>query len=135
MATVIYNGFERADAYEAIATARASLQGSVVRSGAYALKLAWSGESYGAEARGRRRDVAVGGLATLYGLWLVYAAGLHYLLMCAMLFAPGILVYQRARRERGERVFTALEAAIAFALVALAVLAVVLIATGRLSPL
>jgi arginine:ornithine antiporter/lysine permease len=106
-----------------------------VFSGAYALKLAWSGEGYGAEARGRRRDVAVGGLATLYGLWLVYAAGLHYLLMCAMLFAPGILVYQRARRERRERVFTVLEAAIAFALVALAVLAVALIATGRLSPL
>ena len=106
-----------------------------VFSGAYALKLAWSGEGYGAEARGRRRDVAVGGLATLYGLWLVYAAGPQYLLMCAMLFAPGILVYRHARRERRERVFTAIEAPIAVALVALALLAVVLIATGRLSPL
>jgi arginine:ornithine antiporter/lysine permease len=105
-----------------------------VFSGAYALKLAWSGEGYGAGARGRRRDAVVGALATLYGLWLVYAAGLHYLLMCAILFAPGILVYQRARRECGERVFTALEAAIAIALVGLAVLAIVLIATERLSP-
>jgi arginine:ornithine antiporter/lysine permease len=115
--------------------ASAAILPPYVFSGAYALKLAWSGEGYGAEARGRRRDIAVGGLATLYGLWLVYAAGLHYLLMCAMLFAPGILVYQRARRERQERVFTTLEAVIAFAIVALAVLAVVLIATGRLSPL
>ena len=64
-----------------------------VLSGAYALKLALSGEGYGTGDRSRNWDVLVGALATLYGLWLVYAAGLNYLLMCAILFAPGILVY------------------------------------------
>ena len=73
-----------------------------VLSGAYALKLALSGEGYGASDRSRNQDILIGALATLYGLWLVYAAGLNYLLMCAVLFAPGILVYMQARRERGE---------------------------------
>ena len=64
-----------------------------VLSGAYALKLALRGEGYGAGDRSRNCDMIVGALATIYGIWLVYAAGLHYLLMCTVLFAPGILVY------------------------------------------
>ena len=77
-----------------------------VLSGAYALKLALSGDGYGS-GESRTRDVVVGAAATIYGLWLVYAAGVHYLLMCAVLFAPGIAVYLKARKERGERAFTA----------------------------
>jgi arginine:ornithine antiporter/lysine permease len=115
--------------------ASAAILPPYVFSGAYALKLAWSGETYSGDARGRRRDIAIGALATLYGIWLVYAAGLQYLLMCAILFAPGILVYRIARRERGERTFAGFEAAIAVALGLLALLALGLIATGRLSPL
>jgi hypothetical protein len=67
-----------------------------VFSGAYALKLALTGETYGAGDPSRNRDIAFGALATVYGLWLVYAAGLQYLLMCAVLFAPGIAVYDQA---------------------------------------
>jgi arginine:ornithine antiporter/lysine permease len=106
-----------------------------VFSGAYALKLALTGETYAAGDRGRSRDMAVGALATAYGLWLVYAAGLQYLLMCAVLFAPGIVVYIKARRERGQRAFTGVEVAIAVAIAALAVLAAWLMWTGRMSPL
>lgn len=106
-----------------------------VFSGAYALKLAWSGETYERDARSRKRDLIVGAIATLYGIWLVYAAGLSYLLMCAILFAPGIIVYAYARRERGERVFTPLESVLAAALIALAALAVWLIWNGTINPL
>lgn len=63
-----------------------------VFSGTYAVKLALSGESYGAQ-EGRSRDMAIGALATVYGAWLVYAAGPTYLLMCAILYAAGIPVY------------------------------------------
>ena len=48
-------------------------------------------------------------MATIYGLWLVYAAGLEYLLMCAILFAPGIVVFWLAKREHGEPVFKGFE--------------------------
>lgn len=106
-----------------------------VFSGAYALKLALTGETYSPDDRARRRDMLVGLIATLYGLWLVYAAGLNYLLMCAVLFAPGILVYARARREHGEPAFVGMEALIAIGIGVLAVLAIYLMWTGAISPL
>lgn len=106
-----------------------------VLSGAYALKLAVSGEGYAVGERARNRDAIIGLIATLYGLWLVYAAGLQYLLMCAVLFAPGILVYAKARSERGERTFVGYEYVIAAAVVVLALAAAWLMWTGRISPL
>jgi arginine:ornithine antiporter/lysine permease len=105
-----------------------------VFSGAYALKLALTGETYRAGEK-RTGDLVIGAVATIYGLWLVYAAGLQYLLMCAVLFAPGIIVYVKARREHGERTFTAIEVVIAVAIVALAVLAAWLMWKGTISPL
>ena len=106
-----------------------------VLSGAYALKLALSGEGYGTSDRSRNWDILVGALATVYGLWLVYAAGLNYLLMCAILFAPGILVFMQARRERGEPIFVGFELALAILIALLAVVAAYLMWTGVISPL
>jgi arginine:ornithine antiporter/lysine permease len=106
-----------------------------VFSGAYALKLAIVGETYSAGDRSRNRDMIVGAIATIYGLWLVYAAGLQYLLMCMVLFAPGIIVYAWARRERGARAFTGVEVVIALAIVALALFAAWQLWTGELNPL
>jgi arginine:ornithine antiporter / lysine permease len=106
-----------------------------VLSGAYALKLALTGEGYAAGENGRTKDMLVGALATIYGLWLIYAAGLDYLLMCAVLFAPGILVYLKARSERGEKQFSGFEIIVAAAIVVLAVVAGWLMWTGQISPL
>jgi arginine:ornithine antiporter/lysine permease len=106
-----------------------------VFSGAYALKLAVTGEAYERDGASRRRDMMIGAIATIYGLWLVYAAGLSYLMMCTVLFAPGILVYMRARRERQGRVFSPIEALLAIAILVLALLAGWLMWTGRISPL
>jgi arginine:ornithine antiporter/lysine permease len=106
-----------------------------VLSGAYAVKLAVTGNGYDIGETGRGRDMLVGALATIFGLWLVYAAGLNYLLMCAILFAPGILVYVKARRERGAKVFSSIEAIIAALIVGLALLAGWLMWTGKISPL
>lgn len=106
-----------------------------VLSGAYALKLTLTGEGYDKTGSERLRDMVVGALATIYGLWLVYAAGLTYLLMCTVLFAPGILIFIRARRERQGKVFTAIEALLAVGMVALALLTGWLMWTGRISPI
>jgi len=85
-------------------------------SGAYAAKLALTGENYAA-GENRIGPMLVGLLATVYGIWLVYAAGLSYLFMCAVLYAPGVVFYIWARKERQERSFTAIEAILAVALV------------------
>jgi arginine:ornithine antiporter / lysine permease len=105
-----------------------------VLSGAYAFKLAMSGESYDA-GDGRGRDMLIGAVATLYGAWLVYAAGPNYLLMCALLYVPGILIYGWARKARGEKAFTAIEAAIAAGIVLAAGIAGYLMWTGAISAL
>jgi arginine:ornithine antiporter/lysine permease len=106
-----------------------------VLSGAYALKLAASGETYEGDPRRRNRDLLVGTMATVYGLWLVYAAGLSYLLMCAILFVPGIFVFALAKRERGEPALAGMDGLIAAALVGLGLLACWLIWNGTISPL
>ncbi len=103
-------------------------------SGAYAVKLAITGESYGA-GENRNGVLVVGLLATVYGLWLVYAAGLSYLFMCAVLYAPGIIFYVWARRENGARVFQPVEAALAAALVAIGLYAASQMWTGAVSAL
>jgi arginine:ornithine antiporter / lysine permease len=105
-----------------------------VLSGAYALKLALRGEGYRA-SESRTWDILVGALATIYGLWLVYAAGLNFLLMCTVLFAPGILVYMQARRERGETAFAGFDLVLAILIALLAVVAAYLMWTGVISPL
>jgi len=106
-----------------------------VFSGAYALKLALTGEGYKAGDKARAGQIIVGAIATLYGIWLIYAAGPQYLLMCAILFAPGILVYAKARKEQGGRIFTGIETIIAIALVAVALWAGWQMWIGELSPL
>jgi arginine:ornithine antiporter/lysine permease len=103
-------------------------------SGAYALKLAMTGEAY-KPGENRGRDLLAGGVATLYGVWLVYAAGTTYLLMAAMLYAPGIAIYAWARRENGQKLFTPIEIVIALGIVAAAVIAAYLIWNGSISPL
>ena len=99
-------------------------------------KLALTGETYGGDRRDRNRDLAIGALATVYGLWLVYAAGLQYLLMCAILFAPGIIVYVKARSASAASApSTASNRCIAAVIALLALLAAWLMWTGRISPI
>jgi arginine:ornithine antiporter/lysine permease len=105
-----------------------------VFSGAYALKLALTGESYDA-GEGRGRDVFIDLVATVYGAWLIYAAGPNYLLMCALLYAPGILVYWWARNARGEKAFDATDAIIAAGIVLAAGIAGYWMWTGAISAL
>ncbi|ATN37328.1 arginine-ornithine antiporter (plasmid) [Rhizobium sp. ACO-34A] len=105
-----------------------------VLSGAYALKLAISGEGYRpGEQRGR--DIFTGALATVYGAWLIYAAGLNYLLMCALLYAVGVPVYWWARHAKGEKAFSGIEALIGIGIVIAAAIAAYLMWTGAISAL
>jgi arginine:ornithine antiporter/lysine permease len=103
-----------------------------VLSGAYALKLALSGEGY-ASGESTTRDLIVGAVATAYGLWLVYAAGPKYLFLCAMLYAAGIAVYVWARREQNAAPFKGINAVLALALAIAGIAAAYLLWAGELS--
>jgi arginine:ornithine antiporter/lysine permease len=102
-------------------------------SGAYAAKLAITGESYGL-GENRTGPMLAGLVATIYGLWLVYAAGPAYLFMCAVLYAPGILIYAWARRETGQSLFKPIEGILAAALVAVGIYAAYEMWIGAVSP-
>ena len=101
-------------------------------SGLYAVRIAISREGYRPGDAARVRDLLIGGAATLYCCWLLYAAGPKYLFLSALLYAPGLLVYAWAKREQRAKLFQPFEIVIALALLALAVAAAWMLATGRL---
>ncbi|CAH0299537.1 arginine-ornithine antiporter [Pseudomonas mediterranea] len=92
-------------------------------SAAYALLLAVRGETYRNALAERRKDQAISAIALIYAMWLLYAGGIKYLLLSALLYAPGAVLFAQARREVGQPVFTAVEKLIFTAVVAGAVVA------------
>ncbi|WAC29291.1 basic amino acid/polyamine antiporter [Ancylobacter sp. SL191] len=100
---------------------------------AYALKLAWSGETYAAQPKGRWTDLVRAALATLYTVGLIYAGGLKFLLLSLVIYAPGTALFILAQRERGQPIFTPPERLLFAAAVAGAGTAIFALATGRIS--
>lgn len=73
-------------------------------------------------------------LATVYGLWLIYAGGLKYLAFSSLLYALGILVYMKARKEQQHKLFAnATEKLICLAIIVIAVISTYLWIAGKLS--
>ena len=97
----------------------------------YALKLTITRETY-ENGKSLIGDAAVAGLATVYTLFLVFAAGLDHLLLSCILYAPGAALYFVARRERALRVFTPAEAVLFGVIVLGAIAGVVSLATGAI---
>jgi len=109
---------------------------------AYLWKLCMTGE-YPAGLPEKRPFAMLCGVAgTLYALWMIYAAGLTYLLMAFCFLVVGIPVYIRACSQAREDAtdsalkekpsFTPLEAVCAIIMVIIAIAAIVLAATGKL---
>jgi arginine:ornithine antiporter / lysine permease len=98
---------------------------------AYALKLTVTRETYG-DGKALVGDMVVAAVATMYTLFLIYAAGTDKLLLSCILYAPAAALYFKARRERGLRVFTPAEAVLFGVIVLGAVAGVVSLATGAI---
>ena len=76
---------------------------------AYALLLARRGETYETRPEERTRDLIIAGIAVIYTLFLIFAAGMKFLLLSAILYAPGTALYFWARWEQDRKVFTPVE--------------------------
>ena len=101
---------------------------------AYGLMIAKRGETYDVRPGERQRDLVLAGIAVLYTLFMIYAGGLKYILLAAILFAPGTVLYYMARREQGKPVFDKTSDWILFGIiVAAAVYGVYGLATGSIS--
>jgi arginine:ornithine antiporter/lysine permease len=98
----------------------------------YALKLTVRRETYDRDERSLRTDRIIATLACVYTAFLVYAAGPKHLLLSCLLYAPATLLYARARRERGLRVFAPPELALLGIILIGAAVAIELLATGAM---
>ncbi len=72
-------------------------------------------------------------LGSIFALWLIYAAGLKYLLVAAVFIALGIPIYIWARREHSQKVFNFKEGVAASCIGAIAIMAIFMLAEGKLN--
>jgi arginine:ornithine antiporter / lysine permease len=79
------------------------------------------------------KQIVLGIIAAIYGIWLLYAAGLSYLLLTSLLYAFGIIAFRIAQKERGEKTFKPFELVWAIMFVLLAILAIVMMILGKIS--
>ncbi|WP_313955398.1 basic amino acid/polyamine antiporter [Stenotrophomonas rhizophila] len=73
---------------------------------AYGLQITKRGETYDQRPNERGRDLTLAILATIYTAFLLYAGGIKFIVLSAVLYAPGSLLYFWARKEQGEKIFT-----------------------------
>jgi arginine:ornithine antiporter/lysine permease len=73
---------------------------------AYGFLLSKRGETYDLRPEERKRDLIISGIAVVYTLFMIYAGGAKFLLLSAVLYGPGTLLYVWSRREQNEPVFT-----------------------------
>jgi arginine:ornithine antiporter/lysine permease len=100
---------------------------------AYGLKLAWTGETYGTSLRDRATDWIRSALATIYAAGMIYAGGGRFLLLSALLYAPGTALFIIARREQKKVAFTTAEAFLFGAILAAAAIGLYGFVTGSIS--
>ncbi|THV26810.1 basic amino acid/polyamine antiporter [Glycomyces paridis] len=87
----------------------------------------------GAVGRGSGGEMTVALLATAYTAFLLFAAGLRFVLISFVIYAPATILFVMARREQGRRVFSPGEAVLLAVSVAGAVLGIVALALGWIS--
>lgn len=99
----------------------------------YGVQLSKSGETYETQAVNRTRDLIVASIAVLYTLFMIFASGTKFLLLSAILYAPGTALYIWARTERHKKIFTPIEWAIFAVAVAGAIMGIIALATGYMT--
>ncbi len=83
----------------------------------------------------RLKALAIGILATVYCCWLVYSAGLNYLLVATILYAIGIVPFYEAGMEKGltfKEIFPTRDLLLAIFIVICAIVAVVMLVSGTI---
>ena len=96
--------------------------------------IARRGETYEVRPEERKRDLILATFAVAYTLFMIYAGGLKFILLSAVLFAPGTILYFIARREQGKPVFDKSSEWITFGvIVAAGIYGVYGLATGTIS--
>jgi arginine:ornithine antiporter/lysine permease len=101
--------------------------------GLYGFLLAKRGETYQVRPEERTRDLIIASIATIYTLFLIYAAGFKFLVLAAILYGPGAILYFWTRREQGKKVFAPIEWVIFIVTIVLCIVGIHGLATGYIT--
>ncbi|MEV0094951.1 basic amino acid/polyamine antiporter [Streptomyces sp. NPDC050738] len=104
----------------------------------YAVKLALGrdsapGPTSAALTPRKGSDLTFAALATLYTAFLLYAAGLKFVLVSFIVYAPATVLFVMARREQGRKLFSPAELVILAVSIVGALLGVIALAVGWIS--
>jgi arginine:ornithine antiporter/lysine permease len=100
----------------------------------YGVLLARSGQGYETTPGERGRDQVFAWVAVIYTLFMFIAAGPKYVLLVAVLYAPGTVLYFWARREQGAQFFTPAELIVFAVTVVAGLIGTYALATGIIAP-
>ncbi|WP_028208646.1 basic amino acid/polyamine antiporter [Paraburkholderia nodosa] len=101
---------------------------------AYGWIVSKRGESYDVRPEERTRDLVLASVAVIYTLFMIIAGGLKFILLSAILYAPGTVLYFIARRERKLGVFQRTSDWVIFIVAAVAaIVGVVALAMGAMA--
>ncbi|GAA1898181.1 basic amino acid/polyamine antiporter [Streptomyces durmitorensis] len=96
----------------------------------FAVKIATGPGREGVAGQSTRKELVIAVIATLYMAFLLYAAGLKFVLVSFIIYAPATLLFIKARREQNQRLFSPREAVICAVSIAGAVVGVIALAAG-----
>src|SRR5215467_5250684 len=97
----------------------------------YAWMMVGRRETYDKKPEGRSRDLVIAIIATIYTAFLIYAGGMKFVVLSAVLYGPGTALYFWCRREQNLPVFAKMSDWIIFILAVIgAVVGIYWIATG-----
>lgn len=99
---------------------------------AYAVKVAAGWDSRNG-ARGSTGQLVIAAAATAYTAFLLFAAGLTFVLVSFIVYAPATILFVMARREQGRRLFSPAEVGLLVVSIAGGVVGVVALALGWIS--
>lgn len=86
------------------------------------------------EEKDRTRNLVIGLVASVYAIWLVYAAGLDYLVLTMILYAPGIFIFYKVQKQtNSKQIFTRAEFVSSIVIGALALFAIYQLVTGNIT--
>jgi arginine:ornithine antiporter / lysine permease len=100
---------------------------------AYGVLMNWRGETYDERPDERTRDLIFACIAVVYTVFLIYAAGMKFLLLSCIIYGPGTALYFWARLERKASLFTPIEWGIFIAAVVGAAVGIHGLATGYIT--
>jgi arginine:ornithine antiporter/lysine permease len=99
----------------------------------YGFLVARRGETYNVRPGERSRDLVIAGIAVIYTAFLIYAAGFKFLVLSAILYGPGTVLYFWTRREQGKKVFAPIEWIIFIVTIILCIIGIHGLATGYIT--